>query len=209
MGANDFDFGKLDFSDMVFDEVAHAYFLNGKQLPSVTQLLKLVTSGMFDNIPEEVLEHKRQIGVAVHKACELLDMDDLDEGSLSPSLIPFVDAYKLFKAQNKVEILLNEQKMCHKTLAYAGTVDRVAIINRDSKKTIIDLKTSASLSDWVGLQLAGYSMALGSHTGEQYKRCALQLRPDGTYRYREYSDPMDLPVFQSLLNVHNWMLNHK
>ena len=207
MGANDFDFSRLNFSDMVFDEVAHAYFLDGKQLPSVTQLLKLVVS--FDNIPEDVLEHKRQIGVAVHKACELLDEDDLDEDSLSPSLIKYVDAYKLFKRQNKVEILLNEQKMCHKTLGYAGTVDRVGIINNDSKRTIIDLKTSASLSDWVGLQLAGYSMALSSHTGEQYKRCALQLRPDGTYRYREYIDPMDLPVFHSLLNVCKWRATHK
>ena len=67
----------LNFGNMVFDEVAHAYFLDGKQLPSVTQLLKFVVS--FDFVPPDVLEAKRQLGVAVHKACELLDEDDLDE----------------------------------------------------------------------------------------------------------------------------------
>lgn len=199
MGAKEFD---LRFDDLLFDEVAHAYSLNGKTLPSVTQLLKLVTAGMFDNIPEDVLEHKRQIGVAVHKACELLDQDDLDEESLSPVLVGYVDAYKRFKTETNFEVILNERKIIHKSLNYAGTLDRMGILNK--KKVIVDLKTSAVLSDWVGLQLAGYGMALTSHTNEQYKRCALQLKPDGTYRFKEYSDSLDLPTFQSIVTVYNW-----
>jgi hypothetical protein len=45
----------------------HAYKLNGKIIPSVTQLLD---TGEYNNVPEDFLEYSRQKGTLVHKEIE-------------------------------------------------------------------------------------------------------------------------------------------
>lgn len=188
----------------IFDEATHTYSLGDMRLPSVTQILKPVVN--FDFVPPDVLAYKCHLGIAVHRACELLDQNNLDESSVSPPLIPYIEAWKLFKEQTEFQVLMNEQKMYHSSLLYAGTLDRVGVLN--GRKVILDLKTSTALSKWVGLQLAGYSLLYKSMCGESLPRFAIQLKPDGLYHLEEFSDPLDYPVFQSLLNVYNWKGKH-
>lgn len=78
-----------------FIEEGHKYLLEGVQIPSVTQVLPYNYNGDF--------EYARQKGIYVHKAIELYNKDILDEDSLDPALIPYLDAYKLFLEQNTLE----------------------------------------------------------------------------------------------------------
>lgn len=52
---------------VVFEEETHTYYLNDKELPSVTSLLD---TGEYIDVPESVLEYARKKGTLVHKEIE-------------------------------------------------------------------------------------------------------------------------------------------
>lgn len=83
-----------------FIEDGHKYLLEDDNkvihtLPSVTQVLPYNYNSDF--------EFARQKGIYVHKTTELYNKDILDEDTLDPALIPYLDAYKLFLEQNTLE----------------------------------------------------------------------------------------------------------
>ena len=61
---------------LTFDPEKHEYRINGVLVPSVSQILAPLYD--FSKIPRDVLERKRQIGTAIHKAIELDLLGDLD-----------------------------------------------------------------------------------------------------------------------------------
>lgn len=184
-----------------FDPVDHVYTLNGNVLPSVTGIIKPLFD--FSMIKPEVLEYKRALGTAVHLATELYDADDLDEDSLDEAVIPYLNAWKKFKVEMKVEIITSEQPIYHVCRGYAGMLDRTATVNK--RPFIIDIKCTAALSPATGIQLAGYKDMIGQ---PHNRRAAVQLKPNGNYVFEEYDDDSDLSTFLSLLNVQNWIKKH-
>ena len=54
----------FDTSNLKFDNDFHTYRLNGKLLPSVTQLLD---DGEYNNVDKNILEYARKKGTIVHK----------------------------------------------------------------------------------------------------------------------------------------------
>lgn len=184
-----------------FDAATHTYRHNGVVVPSVTQILAPLYDGL-QHIRPDVLAAAGERGTAVHLACELDDEDDLDESTLDPVLVPYLDAWRLFKQQKKVRILAIEARVFHSALRYAGTLDRD--IEMDEEPGILDLKATAVMSPITGPQTAAYAHC----TPGKRRRFGLQLRKDGTYRLTEFKDPSDLTCFMSLLNIHNWRLRH-
>ena len=107
-----------------FNEERHEYRLDGKIVPSVTQILRPLMD--FSGIPPDVLEHKRQIGTAVHKAIELDLLGELDETSVAPALAPYFGAWRDFKSEFGVKDgTTTEYRVCSKIHGYAGTVDLI------------------------------------------------------------------------------------
>lgn len=191
--------------DLTFDEATHTYRLGGQVVPSVTQLLKPIAPD-FAGIPPAVLEAKRQLGQEVHFACQLDDEDDLDEDTVPEAVEPYLQAWRKFKADTGAEVLVNERKLAHPTLRYAGTLDRLVRV-RAGGVYLIDLKTSVSMSSHFGVQLAGYQLLLETDddfAGVKLERKGLQLRDDGTYRLIPYVNPNDAACFRALLSIHNW-----
>lgn len=181
---------------LIFIEEGHRYLLDGVEIPSVTQIIKPLYD--FSGISQARLDYASERGTAVHKATELSDMDDLDEDALDPVIVPYLDAWKKFRFEMGVEIIGMEQQLYSTTHKYAGTFDRIAVIDGDS--WLLDIKATASLSPAVGVQLAGYA---GLTTVK--RRGAVQLLPSGEYRLKEYSSKSDWPTFLSLLTVFNWI----
>lgn len=185
---------------LTFDEPSHTYRLNGVVVPSVSQVIAPLYAGVFEAIKPDVLERKRQLGTAVHKACELDDKGDLDEDSLTPELRPYLDAWRTFRATHKVEVIENEKQLGHSGLRFAGTIDRILRI--DGEKWLIDLKTTAMLYPPVKVQLAGYSLLYGEPT---IRRAAMKLKDDGRFVLDESDDPADdNRCFMGLLALHHW-----
>lgn len=184
-------------SGLTFDESLHEYRFNGEVVPGVTTILKPLTN--FDMVPPHVLQAASEFGTAVHKACELDDLGELDEEQLDPALRPYLSAWRKFSEEHSVKWVHIEKQVHNKTLGYAGTLDRYGHV--DGMSTLLDIKSSIELYQSVGPQLAAYDKALGEPV---IHRIAVQLKADGTYVAKTYTDPSDWPVFCSLLTLRNW-----
>ena len=188
-------------SGLTFDADTHTYRFDGVVVPGVTTILKPLTD--FSTVPPHVLDAASAFGTAVHLACELDDLGTLDEAALDPALAPYLDAWRKFSAEHAVQWEQIEQRVYHPTMRYAGTLDRFGRVDGDL--TVVDIKSSVQLYPSVGPQLAAYANAL-SHP--YAKRMAVQLKADGTYVAKPYTDPSDWPMFASLLTVRTWCARH-
>lgn len=188
-------------SPLDFDPGDHVYSVGGVVLPSVTQIL----SSMYDFkfVDPEVLQRAAVFGTAVHRVCELHDLDDLVMDSVDAALLPYLQAWQRFLREKHVKVLEVEKRYHHRAMGFAGQLDRLLLV--DHCKVTTDIKTVSTLHPAVGIQLAAYERLLLANTDHQdTKRAAVQLCGDGTYRYRMYADPMDWPAFASLLTLKNW-----
>lgn len=192
-----------------FDEVSHCYTLAGAVLPSVTQVLRPLYD--FRGIDPDVLHAKAAIGTAVHRACELLDRDDLDDESdeglaaLAP-IAGYLAGYRKFLSDMKPVVLENETRLFHPAHMYAGTIDRR--YEMEGYLWDVDLKSTVAMSPIVGIQTAAYSEMFKANGHARARRGALQLFPDGKYKLWEFKDPGDFAVFLSLLTVQRFKERH-
>jgi hypothetical protein len=186
---------------LTFDDASHTYRVNGQVVPGVTSVLAPLTN--FDRVPPHVLAAAADFGKAVHRACELDDLGELDESTLDDALMPYLQAWRHFSADHAVEWEQIEEPAYNATMRYAGTPDRFGLVR--GVHTVVDIKSTAQLYPAVGPQLAAYAQALKvPHAA----RLAVQLKADGTYVAKPYTDPTDWPVFASLLTLRNWCAHH-
>lgn len=194
--------------EVTFDEDAHRYTTaNGVIIPSVTTLMKPLTEKAYRSIDREVLRVAAELGTAVHECTEFFDCGDLDEDSVLPEWTPYLEAYQKFLADYKSEHIAVEQKLACES--WSGTIDRVSTIGNDL--WIIDLKTTSSIHAFAGIQLAGYALLWHIHHPEETRkinRAVLQLRDDGTYKFKAFTSDDDFTCFLSLLSINKWETNH-
>lgn len=196
---------------LTFDEATHTYRYQGIEVPGVTSVLKPLMNLQF--VDPDLLDAAAAFGVAVHKACELDDLDQLDEESLDPALGPYLAAWRLFCRDYEVEWHGIEEKVYHPQLRYAGTLDRRGLVRQRPTlgyrtPAIVDIKSGTQLYPSVGPQLAAYHRAL-NESSVTTKRLAVQLKPDATYVAKWHEDPTDFAVFCSLLTLRNWCAKHR
>ena len=184
---------------------SHTYRVNGMIVPGVTQVLAQIET--YAGIPPSTLEYARERGQAVHLATQLWDEGDLDTQTLDPVVGPYLSAWIQFLADTGFGVTEIETRVYSDYPRYCGTLDRVGFLQGDH--CVIDIKAVAAISPLTGLQTAAYAGAW--RTDKRMKlprRAAVQLRPDGTYRWEEHSDKTDLSVFISLLQLWNWRKIH-
>lgn len=191
---------RLDPPGLVFDPAAHAYRFEGTKLPSVTGILAPLSD--FSRVPPDVLERKRQIGTAVHLACEWDDEDALDDAATPALIMGYVEGWRMFKRDMQVAVLHKEARVHHPQRHYCGTLDRILRMRGKPMPQLVDIKTSAQIQKAVGPQTAGYAAAAGAPT---YGRGVIQLMPDGRYHYEELTNPNDWAVFTACLTIHNYL----
>lgn len=188
---------------LTFDEATHSYFWCGQRVPGVTSILAPLTD--YSSVPRATLDAAATFGKAVHLACELDDLGELDEGALDPALAPYLKAWRDFSRDHEAAWIDIEKPGFHETLRYAGTPDRRGLVR--GVLAVVDIKTTAKLMPTVGPQLAAYDNMQLASPG-LHRRIGVQLRADGTYHAEIYSDPADWPVFASLLTLRNWCARH-
>lgn len=203
---------------ITFDEEKHEYRLlaTGELLLNVTSVLNELDD--FRYVPEETLNYARDLGRAVHLACEYYDAGTLEWASVDAPVRPYVDAYARFIEREKPTILWNEQKIYHPKHRYAGKPDAGVVLY--GERGILDRKTCRAIDlGLVGPQTAAYKAAKNcelalalspeDYLREQYvRRWALQLMDDGKYRLAECRDAADEAVFLSCLTIRRWRDKH-
>lgn len=180
-----------------FDPITHTFRINGVPVPSVTQALKGV--GIIDD--RWYTEEARERGIAVHSACQYLDEECLDWETVSPEILPYVEAYQKFKDESGFVPAMIEEPVFNQVYFYGGILDRTGLLN--GKPILLDLK-SGDPEPWADLQTAGYlgCLVLPHH------RYTLRLFPEGRYKLSdERKDPNDLRLFLNTVGIAHWKRN--
>lgn len=181
-----------------FNEEKHLYVVDGEVFPSVTQIL--AAEGFID--PSFFTEYSRQRGTLVHLCTHLDDMGELDESTVDDVLAPYLTAYRRFKSESGFVVSGSEVRMASAAYRFAGTLDKVGTF-AGVTCAIIDIETGAH-QPAKAIQTAGYEILKGS----PYKRFALQLKDDGTYKLHPFKDRQDKQIFLSTLAVYQWKHNN-
>ena len=188
---------------LTFVDHSHTYIVNGRVLPSVTQVLddnqlRMDTSA----ITFGVLERARQRGVAVHAATHYDDDGTLDERTLDPEVAPYVEAWRQFKRERGVTIRELERRYAHAVFGYGGTIDRVALAPGRRSPIVIDIKTGDQTG--VAYQLAAYAELYRAVTGAPLvDRWSVRLWPDRQvpYSVTEFREARDWRRFRAALEM--------
>lgn len=155
-------------NELKFDPGKHEYFLDGKRIPSVTQIINSILP------PFQVDDWYLQRGTAVHACAAYIargkdfDYDERIAGQ--------VEALRKFFKEVKPEVLAVEQLLCSKAYRFAGTLDLYAVVS--GKYVLIDYKGTCDLERG-SLQLAAYSLMMSPvvTTG-----ILIEINADGKYK---------------------------
>lgn len=199
---------------LTFDPVQHTYTLEGRRLPNVTSIMEPLVD--YARVPAKVLQDAADRGNYVHKMCEMYLWELLDENSVSDGYLKYLQAFKKFLSETGFIAEHIEERVYHKTLLYAGTMDLGGVLpgrgRKGDKRVLIDIKTTFKLMASVGPQTAAYADAWASHRPKEQhfeERYGLQLKKDGTYKLQPFKSLNDSNVFRSCLAIYNFMNQEK
>lgn len=169
-----------------FNEENHAYTLDGRPVPSVTEIVGLITARKYADTNAAMMAQAQRRGTEVHELCEMLDCGvEPEELDIAPELVGYINAYLAFLRDYRPEWEYIEKPVY--CLDYAGRIDRVGTI--DGQAAIVDIKTTASMDRLsrisLLLQLFLYREAFNysvADPGPAVKTLmGVQLKKDGTY----------------------------
>ena len=168
-----------------FSEVDHTYFLNDREMPSVTQILKQAGYCRPWNGDGSAAWKGRHC----HSATLYEDHDDLDWDRLDPVLQPYVAGWRLFKAETGFvpDLSLAERPCYHKFMRYGGTPDRPGMAK--AQRVVVEIKSGAP-EPWHLLQSVAYVQMLASHdeVWTAARPWLVYLTDKGTYRIMPATD---------------------
>lgn len=196
-----------------FDAATHTYTLNGRRIPSVTQILAQVVD--YSMVPADILDRKCAIGSALHQAIAYDHDGALDEDSIDAAVLPYFDAWRkfVFDMGGALVVHAAEKPFASTLYQYGTTPDIWGTVG--GHFAVIELKSTATIHPAVGLQTAAQAEALTDNlvwTGKAFdaiqrrsvKRFCLQLKPTGNYTVREFKERSDFAVFIALRSVWGW-----
>lgn len=191
-----------DNNRLVLDKETHRYFLDGKPIPGANEIMQAEGLSVdFSAINPGLLENNRAFGSAIHRICELYDKNDLDMKSVSEYALPYLESWKKFLADNKVEIVENEKMVFNENYSFAGTLDRV--IKMNGMYFVLDIKSGTGKYPVQTIVTAGYRFAYNSLTGKSIKKSfILHLTATGP-KMGLQEQPSNLGVFLAAAVLHN------
>ena len=197
---------------LAFNPVSHVYEYDGMRVPGVTTVLNIVNG--LEGAPADRVMAAGIRGSLVHKATENHDLGlawdkGIKDDDVRTEVWPYVSAYFAFldDYRDLISIETIEERLYHPLHQYAGTADRVVLLN--GERAVEDIKTAAKLSPATGPQLAAYKDAANAHRPRKEqieRRFSLQLKKDGTYVLKFYNAEDDLAVFLHCLALYRWRI---
>lgn len=188
---------------ITFDDARHAYTLDGKPAPSVTEVL--AAQNDWSKIPAWQLEAARVLGRDVHAAVNLYARGALDMDALDPAVRPYVEGAAMFLRASGATVIAAEQRVASKVYGVAGTLD--ALLEWDNYRYFVDWKVSSVVPSTVGAQLAAYELLYdetfnGGKKQYRTRRLCVRLRHNDYSTQRMLESHGDLSLFKSCLNAY-------
>ena len=145
---------KVDY----YDET-HQYFINGKEIPSVSKLVTFATGESFSFVSKDVMRAASAYGTSVHNAIERFE----STGEITYLFDEIIEQYQELKVAAELEIASMEQIITDGE-NYAGRYDILA-----KNGYLFDIKTNSRpmMEKW-SWQLSLYYYALGEYKDKGY-----------------------------------------
>lgn len=192
---------------LTFEPEGHIYRWDGVRKPSVTQVLQRAHDFRF--VPDDVLEAAQERGSYVHSMTHYDDQGDLDDdeerdGEHWGRLL----GWRKFMADYRPNWRYREQPFYSEAIEVATTPDCCGLLEAISpiQQWIVEIKTSATPHRVWGMQTAAQRHIV-AETDPMFalaRRASVRLFDDGTYKFDEWKNPMDMKAFIGLLNLLQW-----
>jgi hypothetical protein len=199
---------------IAFDEATHTYTVDGRKVPSVTEILGDLST--VKRLDPSWLAAARERGQLVHKVVELHNQNDLDESSVDPSLAGYLKAWKRFCSDLLFKPLATERVVYSQRWGFAGKLDVLGVWqpNKWRRFCLPEVKTG-NKDPTHGPQTAAYLKAAVEmqilddlRPKDLPQRCGVYLDASGYYNCERFSDPQDWPTFLAALTVHRFKERH-
>ncbi len=165
-----------------YDPEKHQYLVDGKVVPSVTQLVAPLGADFDDpdDMLESVLDAATDRGATMHAYIEHRLLGGEAEDFELPSMyLPYADAVELFLAEHRIVPIAIETPMA--VQGFAGTPDLVCEF--DGATAILDWKVVSQIAkSKVGAQLGGYNVLCFANGIFPEMLYAVQFLKAGEYR---------------------------
>lgn len=183
---------------LIFFDKDHQYQVDGDPVPSVSEVLRFVSREIYDSATQYQLNNAADRGTRIHRATEQIDRFGSCE--VTEDIEPYLRAYIQFLRDYKPKWERIEHAMYHPELLYAGTLDRLGVI--DGERYVVDIKSTSKVeTPLVTAQVNAYAMMSDTAGMPVSKVAVLQLKKDGTYRFRVLEN--NTSVFMAALTLHN------
>lgn len=184
-------------TSLEFNTEKHIYKIDNRIIPSVSEILKPLSSLLYDTILDSILENAKKRGSEIHKAIELYNKYKFD--NIREEYKLYFDAYKKWYENRIIKNIECEVQSYNKTFNYAGTCDMIL-----NNHTLIDIKTTSELDlNYVSVQCSAYKASLNSQGYKITNMYVLWLKKDGTFSYIRLED--NLNIFLSCLIIYNYI----
>jgi hypothetical protein len=168
-----------------YSDTQHRYFVDGRELPSVTTVLD--SAGKISPFCKD--EEARFRGSKVHEICAVDDMIRYDMRKVPIDLRGYLRAWRRFRSETGFAPIAIEYRVDHLGFGYSGRFDRLGSVPGRKLLTLLDIKTSktGAIADYVRLQLAAYALAFDQKA--IFERLTVSLMPTGQFKCQ--SCPID------------------
>ena len=198
-----------------FDPTEHRYTIDGRRLPSVTEVLsqwlKVDAGWSFylntitgQKIDAGIFEAAGDRGTAVHTILQLcVTGQGVDREALDPSLVPYLDSIEAWVERYKPKVILCEVPLHHEKLMYAGTPDLFCECKGIKHPVLLDGKSG--MRGQVGPQTSAYEPLVRGETGFKglMGRYVLDIKPDG-YKFEPCRSVTDFAYFKTRLWLYQY-----
>ena len=174
-----------------FDPEKHAYFYQGKRVPSFSWVVR--ACGLVND--QYYTEYGRMRGAAVHRACELIVKGTLDWQTVDKRIFGYVEAFQRACEELKFtpDPKFVEMPQINPVYLYGIKPDHPGQF-RDRKKGLFELKTG-HIPKTARLQTAAQALTLWPDSWMTARRMAVELKEDGTWAKQEYENTDDVDEF--------------
>jgi len=161
------------------NEEKHQYYIDGREVPSVTQILDLLSYDTYGQIDKGTLEYAARRGSDIHEATQDLDLGLPCE--VDGETYPYLSAYCDFtRDYYGISHHMIEQAVYDEEFGYCGTIDRLSRVG--SQVWLIDIKTVGSPNRLTYIKLCLQTWMYKHAINTECHRYGLFLKKDGTYK---------------------------
>jgi hypothetical protein len=186
-----------------YDEENHKYFLDGVELPSVTEIAKPISNERLNSLQNYLVEIARKRGSRCHELFEqYFLLGDLETEEIESDYFPYVQQFVLWAKAYRPKVLYTEKILFGED--FCGTADLICVI--DGKLCIVDYKvTSQADKKSLSVQLEGYYRLCRKY-GIDIQECYyLHIKKDG-YVFKPVKRD---PEWFDILLLHNKKMRGK